>query len=136
MIDPDAPTPQNPTSSEIRHFLGGDFYLQEQSSADSELEFEGRVVSRHFKLASRSKGSGNTGALGVTNGRPSIGASVTQSGAAAAAAGTQLTNQTAAVSDYLQPRPPAGSDAHRCVPLTPSFSFILSCLHQTYLIEY
>ncbi|KAF8509998.1 phosphatidylethanolamine-binding protein, partial [Hysterangium stoloniferum] len=30
MVDPDAPTPQNPTSSQIRHFLGGDFKLEHQ----------------------------------------------------------------------------------------------------------
>lgn len=24
-VDPDAPTPQTPTSAQIRHFLGGDF---------------------------------------------------------------------------------------------------------------
>ena len=28
LVDPDAPTPQNPTSSQIRHFLGGGFHLQ------------------------------------------------------------------------------------------------------------
>jgi len=27
MIDPDAPTPQDPIFSEIRHFMGGDFRL-------------------------------------------------------------------------------------------------------------
>ncbi|KAJ7635055.1 PEBP-like protein [Roridomyces roridus] len=27
MVDPDAPTPQDPSVSQIRHFLGGNFYL-------------------------------------------------------------------------------------------------------------
>ncbi|KAF5347002.1 hypothetical protein D9756_011027 [Leucocoprinus leucothites] len=58
-VDPDAPTPQNPTSAEIRHFLGGNFFV-----------------------------SGNSGLL---------------------------RNSTAAVSEFLQPTPPAGSDAHRYV---------------------
>ncbi|KAF8644431.1 hypothetical protein AX16_008490 [Volvariella volvacea WC 439] len=26
-VDPDAPTPQNPTNAQIRHFLGGNFFL-------------------------------------------------------------------------------------------------------------
>jgi hypothetical protein len=25
-VDPDAPTPENPTNAQIRHFLGGNFY--------------------------------------------------------------------------------------------------------------
>ncbi|KAJ3567083.1 hypothetical protein NP233_g6598 [Leucocoprinus birnbaumii] len=57
-VDPDAPTPQDPTSAEIRHFLGGNFV---------------------------SDGSG------------------------------LLHNGTAAVSEFLQPTPPAGSDAHRYI---------------------
>lgn len=57
-VDPDAPTPQEPTSAQIRHFLGSNFQL---------------------------------GADGV------------------------LTNTTAAISGWLQPTPPAGSDAHRWV---------------------
>lgn len=56
-VDPDAPTPQNPSLSQIRHFLGG-----------------------NFQTAERTK---------------------------------QLLNTTAAVSEFLQPTPPAGSDAHR-----------------------
>ncbi|KAF9446376.1 PEBP-like protein [Macrolepiota fuliginosa MF-IS2] len=57
-VDPDAPTPQNPTSAEIRHFLGGNFRA-------------------------------NAGGL--------------------------LTNSTPAISNFLQPTPPAGSDAHRYI---------------------
>ncbi|KAH8077041.1 PEBP-like protein [Cristinia sonorae] len=57
-VDPDAPTPQTPTSAQIRHFLGGNFHL------------------------------GPTG---------------------------RLTNSTAAISNFLQPTPPAGSDPHRYV---------------------
>ncbi|KAF8148255.1 phosphatidylethanolamine-binding protein [Crassisporium funariophilum] len=55
-VDPDAPTPQTPTSAQIRHFLGGNFILE-----DSSL----------------------------------------------------LTNKTAAISNFRQPTPPAGSDPHR-----------------------
>jgi phosphatidylethanolamine-binding protein (PEBP) family uncharacterized protein len=29
MVDPDVPTPQNPNVSQIRHFLGGNFFLGE-----------------------------------------------------------------------------------------------------------
>ncbi|KAJ7245022.1 PEBP-like protein [Mycena haematopus] len=54
-VDPDAPTPQDPTSAQIRHFLGGNFF--------------------------------NHGGL--------------------------LVNSTPAVSEFRQPTPPAGSDAHR-----------------------
>ncbi|KAJ7095724.1 PEBP-like protein [Mycena belliarum] len=57
MIDPDAPTPQSPSSAQIRHFLGGDFV--------------------------------NRGGL--------------------------LVNSTPAISQFLQPTPPAGSDAHRYI---------------------
>ena len=32
-VDPDAPTPQNPTNAQIRHFLGGDFRLDGSPSA-------------------------------------------------------------------------------------------------------
>ncbi|KAI0078222.1 PEBP-like protein [Panus rudis PR-1116 ss-1] len=62
-VDLDAPTPQNPTSAQIRHFLGGDFHL---------------VPTRG------------------TNTEP-------------------LVNSTAAVSEFRQPTPPAGSDPHRYV---------------------
>ncbi|KAK0201567.1 PEBP-like protein [Desarmillaria ectypa] len=61
-VDPDAPTPQNPNISQVRHFLGGNF------------------VSKHY-----------------------------------IAGPTTLTNTTAAVSEWLQPTPPAGSDAHRYI---------------------
>ncbi|KAJ6475041.1 PEBP-like protein [Mycena vitilis] len=54
-VDPDAPTPQAPTSAQIRHFLGGNF--------------------------------------------------VNQNGL--------LVNSTPAVSEFRQPTPPAGSEAHR-----------------------
>ncbi|KAJ7133003.1 PEBP-like protein [Mycena filopes] len=54
-VDPDAPTPQAPTSAQIRHFLGGNFF-------------------NHDGL---------------------------------------LTNTTPAISEFRQPTPPAGSDAHR-----------------------
>ncbi|KAK7464752.1 hypothetical protein VKT23_005959 [Stygiomarasmius scandens] len=59
-VDPDAPTPQDPTSAQIRHFLGSDF------------------------------------TQGVQD-------------------GGALTNSTPAISDFRQPTPPAGSDAHRYV---------------------
>jgi hypothetical protein len=59
MVDPDALTPQMPTIAQIRHFLGGDFHLDEQTG--------------------------------------------------------KLTNSTPAISEYLQPTPPAGSDPHRFV---------------------
>ncbi|TCD62350.1 hypothetical protein EIP91_007048 [Steccherinum ochraceum] len=57
-VDPDAPTPQEPTSAQIRHFLGGNFRL---------------------------------------------------------VPGGGLVNSTAALSNFLQPTPPAGSDPHRYV---------------------
>ncbi|ETW81985.1 phosphatidylethanolamine binding protein [Heterobasidion irregulare TC 32-1] len=63
MVDLDAPTPQNPTSAQIRHFLGGDFSL---------------------------------GPVGLDGIAP-------------------LTNSTPALSHFLQPTPPAGSDPHRYV---------------------
>ncbi|KAJ7202158.1 PEBP-like protein [Mycena pura] len=56
-VDPDAPTPQDPTMAQFRHFLGGDFFSR-----------DGLLV-----------------------------------------------NNTPAISDFLQPGPPAGSDAHRYV---------------------
>ncbi|KAI0315812.1 PEBP-like protein [Amylostereum chailletii] len=62
-VDPDAPTPQDPTEAEIRHFLGGNF---------------------------------NLGPIGEDGVAP-------------------LTNSTPALSEFLQPTPPAGSDAHRYV---------------------
>lgn len=30
MVDPDVPTPQNPIVSQIRHFLGGNFFVEER----------------------------------------------------------------------------------------------------------
>ncbi|KAF9522744.1 phosphatidylethanolamine-binding protein [Crepidotus variabilis] len=36
MVDPDAPTPQNPTVAQIRHFLAGNFYI-ESEGANSQL---------------------------------------------------------------------------------------------------
>ncbi|KAG6909253.1 hypothetical protein DXG01_001435 [Tephrocybe rancida] len=62
-VDPDAPTPQAPTSAQIRHFLAPNFFA---------------------------------------NGRPFT---PVQS----------LDNGTAAISEFLQPTPPAGSDAHRYI---------------------
>ncbi|KAI0031171.1 phosphatidylethanolamine-binding protein, partial [Vararia minispora EC-137] len=64
MVDLDAPTPQNPNSSEIRHFLGSNFTLFPAQNPD---------------------------ALAL------------------------MVNFTPAISDYLQPTPPAESDAHRYV---------------------
>jgi len=60
-VDLDAPTPQTPTSAQIRHFLGGNFFLE----------------------------------------TPRI--------------PTLLSNNTAALSPFRQPTPPAGSDPHRYV---------------------
>ncbi|KAL0578565.1 hypothetical protein V5O48_003415 [Marasmius crinis-equi] len=57
VVDPDAPTPQNASSAQIRHFLGGNF----------------------------------------------------------TDVGDTLRNDTPAISEFLQPSPPAGSDAHRYV---------------------
>ncbi|KAJ6465564.1 PEBP-like protein [Mycena vitilis] len=59
MVDPDAPTPEDPSLAQVRHFLAGDFHLR----------------------------------------------------------GDCLFNTTAAVSDFIQPAPPAGSSAHRYVLL-------------------
>ncbi|KAJ7674027.1 PEBP-like protein [Mycena polygramma] len=56
-VDPDAPTPQDPTEAQIRHFLGGNFFNK----------------------------------------------------------GGHLVNSTPALSEFLQPTPPAGSDAHRYI---------------------
>ncbi|KJA25687.1 hypothetical protein HYPSUDRAFT_374473 [Hypholoma sublateritium FD-334 SS-4] len=61
IVDPDAPTPQKPIWAQIRHFLGGDFFLE----------------------------------------TPRI--------------PTLLSNNTEALSPFLQPVPPAGSDPHRFV---------------------
>ncbi|KAF8802137.1 PEBP-like protein [Phlegmacium glaucopus] len=58
IVDPDAPTPQNPTSAQIRHFLGGNFF-------------------QDFPFC--------------------------------------LRNSTPAISDFIQPTPPAGSDPHRYI---------------------
>lgn len=63
-VDPDAPTPQDPTSAQIRHFLAGNF------------------------VPGASLGVGET----------------------------TLVNETVPLSGWLQPTPPAGSPAHRCVP--------------------
>ncbi|KAI0785189.1 phosphatidylethanolamine-binding protein [Abortiporus biennis] len=62
MVDLDAPTPQTPTSAQIRHFLGGNFHTV-----------------------------------------PSLGDQ------------ERLVNETQAISNFLQPTPPAGSDPHRYV---------------------
>ncbi|TFK38968.1 PEBP-like protein [Crucibulum laeve] len=62
-VDPDAPTPQTPTSAQIRHFLGGNFSARQIWRASTPL----------------------------------------------------LTNSTPAVTEFHQPTPPAGSDAHRYV---------------------
>ncbi|KAK0460046.1 PEBP-like protein [Desarmillaria tabescens] len=66
VVDPDAPTPQNPTSAQVRQFLGGNF----EGDCDSSLLSPGIVV---------------------------------------------LKNTTAAVTNWRQPAPPAGSDAHRYI---------------------
>jgi len=63
-VDLDAPTPQNPNVSQIRHFLGGNFKLDKKTD-------------------------------------PFL-----------------LSNTTAAISQFRQPTPPAGSDAHRCAQAT------------------
>jgi len=63
MLDLDAPTPQNPNVSQIRHFLGANFHLEEQNRFGVSL----------------------------------------------------LSNSTPALSDFLQPTPPAGSDPHRYI---------------------
>ena len=61
MVDLDPPTPQVPTEAQIRHFLGGNFHLQQAGSDGVAL----------------------------------------------------LKNSTPAVSNFLQPTPPAGSAPHR-----------------------
>ena len=60
-VDLDAPTPQTRTSAQIRHFLGGNFFLETPRAP------------------------------------------------------TLLSNKTAALSPFIQPTPPAGSDPHRYV---------------------
>ncbi|KAJ7058966.1 PEBP-like protein [Mycena amicta] len=70
-VDPDAPTPQDPTEAQIRHFLGGNFF-------------------NHAGL---------------------------------------LVNTTPAISEFLQPTPPAGSDAHRYIFLL--FHQSAAFAHQT-----
>lgn len=60
-VDPDAPTPQDPTEAQIRHFLAGNFVP----------------------------------GVNIGNGDES------------------LVNETAPLSGWLQPTPPAGSPAHR-----------------------
>ncbi|KAG6876350.1 hypothetical protein C0992_013286 [Termitomyces sp. T32_za158] len=62
-VDPDAPTPQDPTSAQIRHFLGPNFFPPQDTTSRDE----------------------------------------------------PLTNRTPALSEFLQPTPPAGSDAHRYI---------------------
>ncbi|KAF5340729.1 hypothetical protein D9611_007356 [Ephemerocybe angulata] len=59
MVDPDAPTPQDPWAAQIRHYLGGNHTVHDRGGA--------------------------------------------------------LKNQTSAITEYLQPGPPAGSDAHRYI---------------------
>ncbi|KIK67834.1 hypothetical protein GYMLUDRAFT_36611 [Collybiopsis luxurians FD-317 M1] len=61
MIDPDAPTPQNTSISQFRHFLGGGFHVNNSS---------------------------------------------------------MLVNNTPAVTEFVNPTPPAGSDPHRYIILT------------------
>lgn len=67
MVDLDAPTPQNPNVSQIRHFLGDNFTLEPPNRDGLSL----------------------------------------------------LSNSTPALSGFLQPTPPAGSDPHRCVDAIP-----------------
>jgi phosphatidylethanolamine-binding protein (PEBP) family uncharacterized protein len=69
-VDPDAPKPQSPSLAQIRHFLGGNFYLN----------CAGRLV-----------------------------------------------NSTPAVSEFLQPAPPPGSDAHRYVVFHAMFDLPREC---------
>ncbi|OSD04396.1 PEBP-like protein [Trametes coccinea BRFM310] len=64
MVDPDAPTPQNPTAAQIRHLLAPG------------IQANGSVTS-----------------------------------------GAALVNNTPAISDFLRPTPPAGSDPHRYILL-------------------
>ena len=61
MVDLDAPTPQMPNESQIRHFLGANFVLTSTNQQNITL----------------------------------------------------LSNSTPAISNFLQPTPPAGSDPHR-----------------------
>lgn len=77
MVDLDALTPQNPNVSQIRHFLGGNFRLE-----DAALGHSGVAL---------------------------------------------LRNNTPAISDFLQPTPPAGSDPHRCVYPVASQSMVRRC---------
>ena len=63
MFDPDAPEPSNRSLSQIRHFVGGDFFAFTPSNFDYQ----------------------------------------------------QLANTTPALSEYVQPAPPAGSAPHRSV---------------------
>ncbi|KAG6898901.1 hypothetical protein C0993_002978 [Termitomyces sp. T159_Od127] len=62
-VDPDAPTPQDPTNAQIRHFLGPNFFPPQSSNSRNE----------------------------------------------------PLMNRTPAISEFRQPTPPAGSDAHRYI---------------------
>lgn len=64
LVDPDAPTPQNKSLSQFRHFLGGDFHLDGSSTIRA-----------------------------------------------------PLVNSSAALTEYVNPTPPIGSDAHRYVIL-------------------
>lgn len=72
MIDLDAPSPQAPTSAQIRHFLGSNFALSNDPNSTS-------------------------GTLSSSD------------------AVQLLKNSSAALSEFLQPSPPAGSDPHRYV---------------------
>ncbi|KAG6872122.1 hypothetical protein C0995_012776 [Termitomyces sp. Mi166 len=62
-VDPDAPTPQDPTNAQIRHFLGPNYFTESSPARGAEA----------------------------------------------------LVNRTAAISEFRQPTPPAGSDPHRYI---------------------
>ncbi|KAH0586633.1 hypothetical protein H2248_007851 [Termitomyces sp. 'cryptogamus'] len=64
-VDPDAPTPQDPTEAQIRHFLGPNYFTQSLQNGQDHVE--------------------------------------------------ALVNRTPALSEFKQPTPPAGSDAHRYI---------------------
>ena len=82
MVDLDAPTPQDPTEAQIRHFLGGNFEL-------------GRTEPDGLAL---------------------------------------LSNSTPALSNFLQPTPPAGSDPHRSVFTEMSLKeLVKNAQHMTHL---
>lgn len=83
MIDLDAPTPQNTTYAELRHFLGGDLILKDCDDR-------------------------------------------TTSGVAS------LSNMSVAITDYVQPAPPAGSDPHRHVALLVPYSRVVTYILPIY----